>query len=85
MLDRIGAQPKVFVLDFSEVPLVDSTAAKALEGFAHKLQRSGTLLYFSGARKNVRRTLLLAGLKKPLVRYAATPEQAIALGRGEPA
>jgi sulfate permease, SulP family len=85
VLDRIGAQPKLFVLDFTEVPLVDSTAAKALEGFAHKLQRNGTPLYFSGARKNVRRTLLLAGLKKPLVRYAATPEEAIALARGEPA
>jgi SulP family sulfate permease len=85
VLDRIGAQPKLFVLDFSEVPLVDSTAAKALEGFAHKLRRNGTSLYFSGARKNVRRTLLLAGLRKPLVRYAATPEEAIALGRGNPA
>jgi sulfate permease, SulP family len=36
VLDRIGAHPKVFVLDFSDVPLVDTTAAKTLEAFVHK-------------------------------------------------
>ena len=49
VLDRIGEHPKVFVLDFSDVPLVDSTAGKALEGFVHKLQQSGTHVYFAGA------------------------------------
>ncbi len=81
VLDRIGEHPKLFVLDFTDVPLVDSTAARTLESFVHKLQRSGTQVYFAGARKSVRRTLLLAGLRKPLVRYAATAEQAIAHGR----
>lgn len=28
VLDRIGAHPKTFILDFADVPLVDSTAAK---------------------------------------------------------
>jgi len=78
ILDRIGEHPKLFVLDFEDVPLVDSTAAKALESFAHKLQASGSRIYFSGASKAVRRTLLLAGLRKPLVRYASTTEDAIA-------
>lgn len=77
VLDRIGEHPKVFVLDFTDVPLVDSTAAKALEGFAHKLHQSGTQVYFAGARKSVRRTLLIAGLRKPLARYAPTAEDAI--------
>jgi SulP family sulfate permease len=77
VLDRIGQHPKVFVLDFTEVPLVDSTAAKALKGFAHKLQRGGTQVYFAGARKSVRRTLLTAGLRRPLARYAPTAEDAI--------
>jgi SulP family sulfate permease len=76
-LDRIGAHPKVFVLDFSEVPLADTTAAKALDGFVHKLAHSGTAVYFSGVRQPVRRTLLKAGLRKPLVRYAPTPQDAI--------
>ncbi len=77
-LDRIGEHPKLFVLDFSDVPLVDSSAAKVLEGFAHKLCHSGTQVYFAGANKRVRRTLLVAGLRKPLVRYASTPELAVA-------
>lgn len=77
VLDRIGEHPKVFVLDFTDVPLVDSTAAKALEGFVHKLHQSGTQVYFAGARKSVRRTLLTAGLRKPLALYAPTAEEAI--------
>jgi SulP family sulfate permease len=77
VLDRIGEHPKVFVLDFSDVPLVDSTAAKALEGFVRKLKHSGTRVYFAGASKAVRRTLLIAGLRRPLVRYASTVDDAI--------
>ena len=77
VLDRIGAHPKVFVLDFSDVPLVDSTAAKTLERFVHKLDSAGTRVYFSGARPPVRRTLLTAGLRKPLVRYTPTADDAI--------
>ncbi len=77
MLDRIGPHPKVFVLDVSKVPLIDSTAAKTLEGFVHKLRRTGTRVYVAGADRGVRRTLLVAGLRKPLVRYAASAEDAI--------
>jgi SulP family sulfate permease len=77
VFDSIGTHPKVFVLDFSDVPLVDTTAAKALESFLHKLKKSGTKVYFSGVGKNLRRTLLLAGLRKPLVRYATTADDAI--------
>lgn len=77
VLDRIGTHPKVFVLDFTDVPLVDTTAAKALEAFVHKLHHSGTQVYFAGARQSVRRTLLMAGLRKPLVHYASTADAAV--------
>lgn len=77
VLDRIGEHPKAFILDLTEVPLVDSTAARALEEFAHKLRRSGTRIYIAGASKSVRRTLLMAGLRKPLARYSTTAEDAI--------
>jgi sulfate permease, SulP family len=85
VLDRIGAHPKTFILDFAEVPLVDSTAAKALEGFVHKLRYAGTEVYFTSARKNVRRTLLSAGLRKPLVRYASSIEDAVAMSKASAA
>lgn len=76
VLNRIGERPKFFVLDFSDVPLVDSTAAKALKGFVENLVHGGTRVYFVGAEKAVRRPLLVAGLRKPLVRYASTVEDA---------
>ena len=78
VLDRIGAHPKVFILDFTDVPLVDSTAAKSLEGFVRKLRNGGTRVYFAGARQSVRRTLLATGLRKPLVRYASSAGDALA-------
>lgn len=81
VLDQIGEHPKLFILDFAAVPMVDSTAAKTLEGFAWKLRHSGTTLYVTGARKSVRRSLLVAGLRKPLVRYAASIEDAVAANR----
>ena len=81
VLDRIGERPKIFVLDFTDVPLIDSTAAKALETFVHKLHAGGTAVLFAGARVNVRRTLLVAGLRPPLVGFAGTVQDAVAQGR----
>ncbi|MCB1550293.1 MAG: SulP family inorganic anion transporter, partial [Hyphomicrobiaceae bacterium] len=81
VLDRIGQSPRVFVLDLTEVPLIDSTGANALESFALKLHRAGTHVYLAGASKPVRRTLLRAGLRKPHVRYVATVEDALARRR----
>lgn len=81
VLDRIGAHPKVFILDFADVPLVDSTAAKSLEGFVHTLNRAGTRVYFTSARRSVRRALLQAGLRTPLVAYAPRIEDAVAAAR----
>lgn len=78
VLDRIGEHPKLFVLDLTGVPFVDSTAAKALERFVHKLRHSGTQVYFAGASANVRRPMLTAGLIKPLVHYASTTQDAMA-------
>jgi SulP family sulfate permease len=77
VLDRIGPTPKVFVLDLSEVPVVDSTAGNALRRFAEKLHGGGAAVYLAGASKNIRRALLSAGLRKPLVRYASSVDQAM--------
>ena len=71
-LDRIGKYPHTFVFDFSEVPLIDSTAAKALEAFVQKLRKAQTQVCIAGARPSVRRTLLSAGLHEPEVFYTTT-------------
>jgi SulP family sulfate permease len=70
VLERVGA-PRVLVLDFAEVPLIDTTAARSLVTFVKKIKRSGSAVYFSAARPNVRHALVRAGLKPPLVAYAA--------------
>jgi len=84
VLDRIGEHPETFILDFSDVPLVDSTAAKSLEGFVKKLDRAGTKVFFTSARRGVRRTLLRAGLRTPLVTYAPSIEDAAEAARKSP-
>ncbi|HJU30066.1 MAG TPA: SulP family inorganic anion transporter [Hyphomicrobiaceae bacterium] len=76
VLDRIGGRPEAFVLDFSNVPLVDSTAANALAGFVRSLRNSGTQVYFAGTSNTVRGMLMRAGLGEPLVRYEPTAQAA---------
>jgi SulP family sulfate permease len=76
VLDRIGQYPRAFVLDLSAVPFVDSTGANSLRSFAQKAAKAGTSVRIAGANAGVRRVLLENGLKPPLVRYAATIEQA---------
>jgi len=63
VLDRIGAYPKVLVLDFHDVPLIDASAVHSLKVFADKLVRAGTKLRFTGARPSVRKSLTAAGLR----------------------
>jgi sulfate permease, SulP family len=83
VLERIGQLPRILVLDFSEVPFVDSTAAKALSRFAAKLTAAGARVYIVGAAPDVRHTLIRAGLRKPLVRYARSADQAMAHAKRE--
>jgi SulP family sulfate permease len=71
VLERLGATPRLLVLDFEDVSLIDSTAAHSLVAFVNKIKRSGTKVIFAAARPPVRRTLIRAGLKPPLVSYAA--------------
>ena len=78
VLDRIGDSNKALIIDFSAVPFLDSTAASTLEGLAHKVQRQGSELYFSGTSSSVRKDLASFGLTPPLVRYETSVENAMA-------
>lgn len=60
-LDRIGEHPKAYVIDFSGVPVLDSTAAATLEGFVRKAAGRGAAVHFTGAAPAVRRMLLAHG------------------------
>jgi SulP family sulfate permease len=71
VLDRIAEWPKVFIFDFSQVPVIDSTGARVIEGFARKLRRHGTTLIVAGAPRSVRHELWTHG--PPLVRFKRKP------------
>lgn len=77
ILDRVAKPPRVFVLDFSEVPFIDITAAAALQRFVRRLQKAGTQIYFAGVRPHVRRSFGLPGLRGRAVRYVPTIERAL--------
>jgi SulP family sulfate permease len=72
ILERLAVHPKVFVLDFRDVPLIDSTAAHSLAAFTKRLRKSGTEVYFAATRPSVRKVLLTAGLRAPDVSYVAS-------------
>lgn len=76
VLERVGAPPRLLILDFKDVPLIDTTAARSLVTFVNKVGRLGTSVVFAAARPTVRRNLTRAGLKPPLVRYSATARDA---------
>lgn len=77
-LDRIGQHPRAYVIDFSAVPVLDSTAAATIEGFVRKAGRHGALVYVSGARPPIRRQLLTHGVRPPQVRFKTRLDDAVA-------
>ena len=80
-LDRIGEHPKAYMIDFSAVPVLDSTAAATIDGFARKTQRSGAAIYIAGARPAIRRVLLTHGVRPPGVRFKPDLAEAVAAAR----
>jgi SulP family sulfate permease len=82
-LDSIGEHPKVYIIDVSVVPVLDSTAAATLEAFVHKVQRHGVRVYFAGAGRSVRRALLTHGLRPPQVRFKTTVAKALIAARAK--
>ena len=81
ILDRIGAQPRVLILDFSDVPLIDSTGAKAVAGFVRKLDRTRSQVYLTGLRPRLLRALIAAGIRKFPVHIAPDVETALQRAR----
>ena len=76
-LERINEVPKAFILDFTQVPFVDSSAAHALHGFLKKAASQGAPVYLTGASLHVRRELVRNGIRKSDVRYGQSIESCI--------
>jgi SulP family sulfate permease len=77
VLDRVVNPPRVFILDFTEVPFIDITAAAALERFVHRLNKASTRVYFAGVRPELRRHFALPGLREGVVDYVPSVTQAV--------
>jgi SulP family sulfate permease len=77
VLDRLSVRQKAMVIDFSEVTLVDSSAAHMIEGLAAKARRAGVRIYLAGTTPALRREFLAHGLRRPLVQYAPSIEVAL--------
>ncbi len=77
-LDRIGVRPKAYVIDFSEVPLIDSSAAATMAAFVRRAAKDGAQVYFVAARSPVLRALLSHGLDRHKVQYRKTIAEAAA-------
>ncbi len=80
-LDQLGEHPRAYVIDMAEVPILDSTGAAIIEGFARKVARREAALYIAGARPSVRHVLVAHGVKPPHARFSATREEAMAAAR----
>jgi SulP family sulfate permease len=80
-LDRIGEHPRAYIIDFSAVPMIDSTAAATIEGFVNRAHRRGAAIYLAAARPEVRRRLVAHGLGAPEVRFKASVTSALESAR----
>lgn len=82
-LDRIGERPKAYVVDFSTVSVLDSTAAATIRGFVRKAARQGSAVYVVGARPPVRRALLSHGVRPPEARFKPSLDDAVRTARAK--
>jgi SulP family sulfate permease len=69
LLDKVTEQPRAFVMDFTDVPFVDSTGARAFELLSHKIARKGGRLFLTATRPEVKQALIHAGVTPPQVQF----------------
>lgn len=78
VLDRIADQRKNFIIDFSNAPMIDSTAANVVEGAARKAHKADVRILITGASPQIRRMLVANGVRHPLVEFFPSIEDALA-------
>jgi SulP family sulfate permease len=77
VLDRIADRHKAFVIDFSAVPFIDSTAANTMGTVVRKARRNGVKVLVSGASPAVRQMLTAHGVRMPDVAFVDALDAAI--------
>lgn len=82
-LERIGEAPKAYVVDFSAVPVIDSTAAATMQSFAERAQRQKALVLVAGASHDVRHVLKRHGIHPPLATFHPSIHDAMTAARSK--
>ena len=77
MLERIGDNPQVLIVDFGSVSLCDGSAAHAFAAMAKRLLKSGTTIYLSALRPDVARMLAQVGLAEPEIHLVGDIKEAL--------
>ncbi len=81
VLEGIADRPKTLVLDFSEVPFLDSTAAHAIDAVITKAARNHVRVLLTGTTHGVRQVLWANGVHPPKVRFKNSVEEALVSAR----
>jgi Sulfate permease and related transporters (MFS superfamily) len=82
-LEQLAEWPKVIIIDFSEVSIIDSTAAATISAFVTKATRGGATIYLTAVSSGVRRYLLAQDVKWPKVHYRNTIDGALDIARAK--
>lgn len=82
-MGRESKPPRLLILDFADVPLLDSTGASALKGVIGGAKRKNTKVVITHASKRILRSLIRYGVKRPELQFYTAPsiERAIELFR----
>lgn len=80
-----GQGDRALILDFAAVPFLDSSGTEMIARLAQDAQRRGITLWITGANPEIRRALLLHGLRPPRACYAPGIEAArTRIAQGKP-
>ncbi|MCC5969895.1 MAG: STAS domain-containing protein [Pararhodobacter sp.] len=69
VLERISDKYRGLLIDFSDVTLIDSSAAHLIEQLVHKAEKRGVDIMLTGTTHDLRVQLFAHGLKPPKVGY----------------
>lgn len=82
VLDTIATPPRLFIIDMTNVPVIDATGVHALEGVIDRCRRHGTSVVLAGVKPQPRGVLDGMGLD---IGFAATVEDAVPPSSRQPA
>lgn len=75
-LERIGIIPPIILLDFSKVPLIDSSGVEIIESFINHLSTNKEHIYIVGASPSLRKTLIKTQINISIQNYFPTMSSA---------